>query len=60
MSNLVAFYNKITSLVEEGRAGGVVYLDFSQGFITVFYDILMEKLMKYELEYCTMSGLKTG
>ncbi|GAB0183655.1 mitochondrial enolase superfamily member 1 [Grus japonensis] len=35
LSNLISFYDKATPLVDEGKAVGVVYLDFSKAFDTI-------------------------
>ena len=39
----------MTGLVDEGRDVDVGYLDFSNGFSTVSYDIIMDKLVEYGL-----------
>ena len=45
----MTFYNERTSLVDKGRAVNIAYLDFRKVFNTVFYQILIEKLMQYGL-----------
>jgi len=49
LNNLIALYDEITSLVDEGKAVDVVYLDYNKGFNTVSQNILIEKL-KYWLD----------
>ncbi|KAK4827963.1 hypothetical protein QYF61_022665 [Mycteria americana] len=46
-SLLQCFYNEVTSLVDEGRAVDVVYLDFRKSFDTVSHNIFADKLTKY-------------
>lgn len=42
---MIAFYNKMTSSVDKGRA-----VDFSMTFDTVSDNVLIDKLMKYGLD----------
>ena len=50
LTNLISFYNKVTCLVDEGKAVDVVYLDFSKAFDSVSHNILMEKLAAHGLD----------
>lgn len=40
----------MTAFLDEGRAVHVVYLNFSKDFITIFYNSLLDKLMKCGLD----------
>jgi len=50
LTNLIVFYDGMTSWVDEGRAVDVVYLNFSKAFDTVSHNILLEKLRKCGLD----------
>jgi len=58
LTNLVSFYDKVTRLVDEGKAVGVVYLDFSNAFDTFPHNILVEKLAAHGLDGCTLRWVK--
>ncbi|KAK4823236.1 hypothetical protein QYF61_000096 [Mycteria americana] len=58
LTNLISFYNKVTCLVDEGKAVDVVYLDFSKAFDTVSHSILLEKLAARVLDGCTLCWVK--
>jgi len=51
---VIAFYDGMTSWVDEGRAVDVVYLNFSKAFGTVFHHILIGNLRKYGLDEWTV------
>ncbi|CAM4630454.1 unnamed protein product [Lepidochelys kempii] len=49
-TNLIAFFGRVTSLVDRGEVVDVVYLDFSKAFDTVSNDLLINKFGKYNLD----------
>ncbi|KAK4806802.1 hypothetical protein QYF61_005598 [Mycteria americana] len=57
-TNLISFYDKVTCLVDEGKAVNVVYLDFSKAFDTVSHSILLEKLAAHGLDGHTLPWVK--
>ncbi|KAK4828345.1 LOW QUALITY PROTEIN: hypothetical protein QYF61_026006 [Mycteria americana] len=58
LTNLISFYDKVTRLVDEGKAVDVVYLDFSKAFNTISHSILLEKLAAHGLDGCTLRWVK--
>ncbi|KAK4811086.1 hypothetical protein QYF61_016372 [Mycteria americana] len=58
LTNLISFYDKVTRLVDEGKAVDVVYLDFSKAFDMVSHSILLEKLAAHGLDGCTLLWVK--
>ena len=54
LTNLISFYDKVTHLVDEGKAVDMFYLDFSKAFDTVPHNILLEKLAAHGLDGCTL------
>jgi len=58
LTNLISFSNQVTSLVDEGKAVDVTYLDFRKAFDTVPHSILLEKLAAHGLDGCTLCCTK--
>jgi len=58
LTDLIAFYDQVTCLVDEGKAVDVIYLDFSKAFDTVSHSIPLEKLAAYGLDGCIICWVK--
>jgi len=50
LTNLIAFCDKMTGLMDRGTVMDIFYLSFNKVFGTVSYKILIDKVMKYGLE----------
>ncbi|CAM4537599.1 unnamed protein product [Caretta caretta] len=59
LTNLIAFYDKITGSVDEGKAVDVLFLDFSKAFDTVSPSILASKLKEYGLDEWTIRWVES-
>ncbi|CAM4704989.1 unnamed protein product [Lepidochelys kempii] len=59
LTNLIAFYDKITGSVDEGKAMDVLFPDFSKAFDTVSHSILASKLKKYGLDEWTIRWIES-
>ncbi|KAK4832459.1 hypothetical protein QYF61_023506 [Mycteria americana] len=58
LTNLISFCDKVTRLVDEGKAVDIVYLDFSKAFDMVSHSIVLEKLAAHGLDGCTLHWVK--
>ncbi|GAB0187175.1 mitochondrial enolase superfamily member 1 [Grus japonensis] len=58
LTDLISFYDKMTHLVDEGRAVDIAYLGFSKAFDANLHSILLEKLAAHGLDGHTLHWVK--